>query len=114
MLSRDQAIWDDVLDYVRDQVSETEFRTWFKQVRPLGISEGVFQLGVPHSFARDWIRSHFGTVLEQALRDLGAPSPTVGFQVVTFAASEQPDMFSQPATTPASAPPRERAALNPK
>ena len=114
MLSRDQAIWDDVLDYVRDQVSETEFRTWFKQVRPLGISEGVFQLGVPHSFARDWIRSHFGTVLEQALRDLGAPSPKVGFQVVTFAASEQPDMFSQPATTPAAAPPRERAALNPK
>lgn len=114
MLSRDQAIWDDVLDYVRDQVSETEFRTWFKQVRPLGISEGVFQLGVPHSFARDWIRSHFGAVLEQALRDLGAPSPKVGFQVVTFAASEQPDMFSQPAATPAAAPPRERAALNPK
>ncbi|MFN2324176.1 MAG: DnaA N-terminal domain-containing protein, partial [Trueperaceae bacterium] len=49
MLSRDHAIWDDVLDYVRDQISETEFRTWFKQVRPLGISEGVFQLGVPHS-----------------------------------------------------------------
>lgn len=114
MLSRDQAIWDDVLDYVRDQVSETEFRTWFKQVRPLGISEGVFQLGVPHSFARDWIRSHFGAVLEQALRDLGAPSPKVGFQVVTFTASEQPDMFSQPAATPAAAPPRERAALNPK
>jgi chromosomal replication initiator protein len=116
MLSRDHAIWDDVLDYVRDQISETEFRTWFKQVRPLGISEGVFQLGVPHSFARDWIRNHFGEVLEQALRDLGAPSPKIGFQVVSFSASEQPDMFSQPAQNDARAAgaPRERAQLNPK
>jgi chromosomal replication initiator protein len=116
MLSRDHAIWDDVLDYVRDQISETEFRTWFKQVKPLGISEGVFQLGVPHSFARDWIRNHFGEVLEQALRELGAPSPKVGFQVVAFNASEQPDMFSQPATPngAAAAPARERLKLNPK
>ena len=116
MLSRDHAIWDDVLDYVRDQISETEFRTWFKQVKPLGISDGVFQLGVPHSFARDWIRNHFGEVLEQALRELGAPSPKVGFQVVAFNASEQPDMFSQPATPngAAAAPARERLRLNPK
>jgi chromosomal replication initiator protein len=116
MLNRDHAIWDDVLGYVRDQISETEFRTWFKQVRPLGISDGVFQLGVPHSFARDWIRNHFGEVLEQALRDLGAPSPKVGFQVVPFTTSEQPDMFSQPTAAPgtAAAPKGERARLNPK
>ncbi len=95
MLSRDHAIWDDVLDAVRDQISETEFRTWFKQVRPLGIEGGVFLLGVPHSFARDWIKNHFGETIERALRDLGAPSPKIGFQVISFAPSEQPDMFSQ-------------------
>ena len=115
MLSRDHAIWDDVLEHVRERISETEFRTWFKQVRPLGISDGAFQIGVPHSFARDWIRNHFGEVLEQALRDLGAPSPKIGFQVVPFTASEQPDMFSQaPAPGVAAAPKGERARLNPK
>jgi chromosomal replication initiator protein len=116
MLSRDHAIWDEVLNLVRSQISDTEFRTWFTQVKPLGISDGMFVLGVPHSFARDWIRNHFGEVLERALRDLGAPSPKVGFQVVPAMASEQPDMFSQPvapppAVTMASA---ERTALNPK
>ena len=116
MLSRDHAIWDDVLDYVRGQISETEFRTWFKQVRPLGIDGGVFQLGVPHSFARDWIKNHFGEVIERALRDLGAPSPKIGFQVVSFAPSEQADLFSQPAaaTAAASAPGVDRPRFNPK
>jgi chromosomal replication initiator protein len=115
MLSRDHAIWDDVLTAVRTQISETEFRTWFGQVRPLGISDGVFILGVPHSFARDWIRNHFGEVIERALQDLGAPSPKIGFQVVAFNPSEQPDMFTQaPNTTSAPEATRERAALNPK
>ncbi len=96
MLGRDHAIWDDVLEYVRGQISETEFRTWFKQVRFLGVGDGVFQLGVPHSFARDWIKSKFSTVLEQALVDLGVETPKIGFQVVAPGPPEQVDMFSEP------------------
>jgi len=97
MLSRESAIWEDILEYVRDQIPEVEFRTWFKQVRPLGIEAGAFMIGVPHSFARDWLKGHYAPVLEQALRDLGAASPRVGFQVVSFQKTEQQDIFSTPA-----------------
>jgi chromosomal replication initiator protein len=115
MLSRDHAIWDDVLEHVRGRISETEFRTWFKQVRPLGIVDGVFMLGVPHSFARDWIKNHFGEVLEQALLDLGAPAPRVGFQVVSAHQTEQPDMFSAGADrAPNGQPAVPKPRLNPK
>ena len=51
MLRQENAIWEDILEYVRTQIPEVEFRTWFKQVRPLGIDEGIFMIGVPHSFA---------------------------------------------------------------
>ena len=115
MLSRDHAIWDEVLDYVRAHISETEFRTWFKQVKPLGIEDGVFVLGVPHTFARDWIKGHFGTVIERALADLGAPAPRVGFKVVSFAQTEQPDMFSQASEVAGSREAQvDRPRLNPK
>jgi chromosomal replication initiator protein len=114
MLSRDHAIWDDVLEYVRGQISETEFRTWFKQVRPVGIEDGVFMLGVPHSFARDWIKNHFSHVIERALLDLGAPSPKVGFQIVSAGHAEQPDMFSAPEATTGAAPSVPKPRLNPK
>jgi chromosomal replication initiator protein len=116
MLSRDHAIWDDVLEYVRDQITETEFRTWFKQVRPVGIEDGVFVLGVPHSFARDWIKSHFSHVIERALLDLGAPSPRVGFRVLNPTQAQQPDMFSSVAEARADdhLPSVARPRLNPK
>ena len=114
MLSRDHAIWDDVLDYVRKHISETEFRTWFKQVRPLGIEDGTFLLGVPHSFARDWIKGHFSEVIERALGDLGAPAPRIGFKVVSFAQTEQPDMFSHTPSADGAAAAVEPPRLNPK
>lgn len=110
MLRQENAIWDDILEFVKDKIPDVEFRTWFKQVRPLGIDNGVFMIGVPHSFARDWLKSHYAEVLEQALHGLGAASPRIGFQVVPGQPPEQQDIFS-------SSPPATQAArprLNPK
>ena len=116
MLSRDEAIWEDILDAVRDQIPEVEFRTWFHQVRPLGIEGGAFLLGVPHSFARDWLKGHYAAVIERALADLGATRRRVGFQVVPFQTLEQQDMFSAPAEGKRTRPRRRapNARLNPK
>ncbi|WP_185095212.1 chromosomal replication initiator protein DnaA [Truepera radiovictrix] len=112
-MRHENAIWDDILEYVRDKIPEVEFRTWFKQVRPLGIENGVFMIGVPHSFARDWLKNHYSPVLEHALKDLGAASPRVGFQVVSFPTTEQPDIF-QPQTTGDDSSQVKRPRLNPK
>ena len=113
MLRQENAIWEDILEYVQTQIPEVEFRTWFKQVRPLGVDEGTFMIGVPHSFAREWLKNHYAPVLEHALKDLGAASPRVGFQVVHFPSSEQPDIF-QPSAAPGAAPAASRPRLNPK
>ncbi len=110
---QESAIWENILDYVKEHIPDVEFRTWFKQVRPLGIDEGTFMVGVPHSFARDWLKDHYGDLIEQALRDLGAASPRVGFKVVSFPKTEQQDMFTS--ATPAEETPRKATArLNPK
>ncbi len=114
-MNHDRSIWDDILAYVREQIPDVEYRTWFQQVRPLGVENGAYTIGVPHSFARDWLKSHYAPVLETALKDLGASAPKVAFQVVPFQQTEQQDMFKAAETE--SAPVRKApapAALNPK
>lgn len=111
MLRHENAIWDDILEFVKEKIPDVEFRTWFKQVRPLGIDNGTFMIGVPHSFARDWLKSHYADVLEEALRDLGAASPRIGFQVVPSHPPEQQDIFSASAGQASQTP---RPKLNPK
>jgi len=114
-MSQNHAIWDDILDYVQEEIPDVEFRTWFQQVRPLGVENGSYMIGVPHSFARDWLKSHYAPVLETALRDLGAPSPRVAFQVVPFQQTEQQDMFqSAPTLGDGHKQARTKVALNPK
>ena len=114
-MSQDHAIWDDILAHVQKEIPDVEFRTWFQQVRPLGIENGAYTIGVPHSFARDWLKSHYAGIVEHALSELGAPSPRVAFQVVAFQRSEQQDMFQHAAEGAASTTPRRtRVALNPK
>ena len=113
-MSQDTAIWNDILDYVQKEIPDVEYRTWFQQVRPLGIEDGAYMIGVPHSFARDWLKTHYASILESALADIGAPSPRVGFQVVAFQTTEQHDMFAAAANGDAATPKRTRVALNPK
>ncbi|HZJ09737.1 MAG TPA: chromosomal replication initiator protein DnaA [Trueperaceae bacterium] len=90
----EHGIWNDILQSVRGQIPEVEFRTWFEQVRPVGFDDGAFVIGVPHTFARDWLRNNYTEVLEAALRDIGARTARVAFRVVGAQNTEQQDLFS--------------------
>lgn len=113
MLSREHAIWEDLLNHLREKIPELEFRTWFNQIKPVGIDEGTFVIGVPHSFARDWLKNNYTEVLENALHTLGAASARVGFQVVPFDEAEQQDIFANQ-SAPSQPPVAVRTRLNPK
>ena len=61
-----------MLGYVRKNISEVEYHTWFAPVKNLGVQEGSLVLGVRNSFAQEWFRKHYLELLEDALRSLGA------------------------------------------
>lgn len=121
-----------MLAYVRKNVSELEYKTWFSPIKPLGVQEGSLILGVRNSFTKDWFRDHYQELLLAALRSLGAEQPQVEFQVLPAAqdalllpsdpppAPEASESVSVPSTpskaksAPASAPGDNRKSLNPK
>ena len=77
-----QTIWQNVLDHVRKRVSEVEFQTWFERIKPLGVREGVLELGVPTSFAGDWISKHYAPLIQEGLARLGAEAPRFELRVL--------------------------------
>ncbi|MFK7602837.1 chromosomal replication initiator protein DnaA [Deinococcus sp. SM5_A1] len=114
-----------MLGYVRKNISEVEYHTWFAPVKNLGVKEGSLVLGVRNSFAQEWFRKHYLELLEDALRSLGAQNPQVSFQVLP---ASQDTLFSPadppppPSRPPPSAPggpsaqdqAENRKRLNPK
>jgi len=116
-----QEIWTNVLTYVRKNISEVEYHTWFVPVRPLGVQEGALVLGVRNSFAQEWFRKHYQELLEDALRQMGAQTPQVSFQVLPAVQEAMISPTDPPATvTAAPQAPRvvqtteNRKSLNPK
>ncbi|WP_189011573.1 chromosomal replication initiator protein DnaA [Deinococcus malanensis] len=115
-----QEIWADVLGYVRKNISEVEYHTWFAPVKNLGVQEGSLVLGVRNSFAQEWFRKHYLELLEDALRSLGAQHPQVSFQVLPAAQdalllpSDPPPAPPVPGRVSAPPPSDNRKTLNPK
>jgi len=60
-------IWNEAREQLRTQLNERTFRLWFDRALPLDLSDGVFVLGVPNDFARDWIEKRFADKVGEAL-----------------------------------------------
>ena len=120
-----QEIWADVLGYVRKNISEVEYHTWFAPVKNLGVQDGALVVGVRNSFAQEWFRKHYLELLEDALRSLGAQNPQVTFQVLPAVQeamilpqdpppAPQPPGRPPPGPSPAPTHTENRQSLNPK
>jgi len=103
-------IWQNVLEYVRQNITTVEYDTWFEKIRPLGVLNGILDLGVPSSFAGEWIQKHYAELIQEALTRLGAQTPRFELKVIP-GNPVQEDIFS---ATPQTQVPDPKARLNPK
>ena len=93
---KDNAIWQDILKYVKGQLNETAYNVWFvQQMRPLGFKNKVYHIGVQNKFNKNIINNTYAPLIEQALFELGAGHPKVSFEIVDFPKSEQRDIFDE-------------------
>lgn len=67
-------IWNEARARLRGQVNDATFRLWFERTLPVSLTDGVFVLGVPNDFAREWVETRFSGIVLEALRAvLAAP-----------------------------------------
>ena len=66
--------WQEILEAVRQQVSQQTFDTWFRQTRFLALEGDVLTLQGPNQFFVDWLTEHhIETLHSTALRVLQRP-----------------------------------------
>lgn len=93
-MSEEALIWQSLLECIQKDVPQVQYRTWFEdKTRPLGIKDGSYVIGVPHSFAKDWIRNHYGELIETCLSNLSNTNVSIAFEVVGFDTAQQ-ELFS--------------------
>lgn len=61
--------WKDCLHYISRRLTEQSFNTWFKPTKGELNGQGEFTVAVPNQFVADWIRSHFGGLIDEAFEE---------------------------------------------
>lgn len=75
------ALWSQALDIVRSELNTPTFKTWFEHTTLLGVVDGVFVIGVPNEFARDWLESRYSGLLSAALSQVTGSEASVVFEI---------------------------------
>lgn len=111
-----QAVWQDVLQRIRQSLSDHHFTTWFGPLRLVSLDEERALLEVPNRFFREWLSDNHLPLIEDTLQSVTGRPYTVQFAVATGGAETpvpQPPAAIPVATRAAPREPGLRTALMP-
>ena len=95
-----QAVWEQILTKMKETLAESAFK-WFNSVKPISLTEAGLVLSVQNDLVKDWITSHYLTIVEDAVSAVLGSKHKVSFQIMPEAQPEPepapPDRFT---TTP--------------
>jgi chromosomal replication initiator protein len=70
-------IWREARRRIRGELPDKDYETWIEPLRAASWDSGELTLETPSGFFRDWLRRHFLTALEDAVRSASGEDATV-------------------------------------
>ena len=78
MKNTPENIWANCLEFIKDNISEQSFKTWFLPIRPIKLKGQILHIQVPSKFFYEWIEEHYIKLLKTAIgRELGEDAKLV-------------------------------------
>ncbi|MFZ8847939.1 MAG: chromosomal replication initiator protein DnaA [Minisyncoccia bacterium] len=64
-----QTIWQKVLEELEKKIPKPTLKTWFNNVTPIQIYNGVLKIEVPNKLVKDWLESKFHLILLKTVKE---------------------------------------------
>ena len=88
--------WNDILEAVRQRVSQQTFDTWFSPLKPGGFKEGVMEVLCPNRFFMDWFSEHHLSTLDEVSSAHFGRETSCNLAVDSARAAEAQDLLISP------------------
>ena len=89
MVKDSVSVWEDCLGFIRGQVGEQSFRTWFEPIRPISLDGNVLTIQVPSQFFYEYLEEHYVHVLRQVILNTLGPEGKLEYSVIVDSGSNQ-------------------------
>ncbi len=67
-----KTVWEGCLSFIKDNINESSYLTWFAPIKPLKLQDNVLSIQVPSKFFYEWLEEHYIRLLKVAIhRELG-------------------------------------------
>lgn len=110
-------VWQEALQFIQAKVPKQVYDTWFIPVHLDRIENSTAHIGVPNKFFGDWLQTHYGALLAEAVASArGGGDMAVNFVVVQKAIARQAEPPANGGGVRGGSPPKARRGiqLNPK
>lgn len=106
-------IWGQVRDGFARRHGNAIRDLWFKHTRPLSFSRGLFVLGVPNLFIKEWLEKKYVAELEEIFKDLTGSPVRILVRIDGYTYRLMKEMGDEPSPPVGAEPPEKPAGVEP-
>jgi chromosomal replication initiator protein len=72
------SVWNNCLDFIKDNIQPQAFKTWFEPIKPVKLTDKALSIQVPSKFFYEWLEEHYVKLLKVSLtKELGESAKLV-------------------------------------
>lgn len=78
MMKTAETVWDACLQFVKDNIKQQAYKTWFEPIIPVNLKGEALTIQVPSKFFYEWLEEHYIKLLRTALtKELGSQAKLI-------------------------------------
>ncbi|MEM7055842.1 MAG: DnaA/Hda family protein, partial [Bacteroidota bacterium] len=94
MPSQCEITWNNCLEFIKGQVSEQSFKTWFTPIVPKKFENNVLTIQVPSQFFYEWLEEHYLLLLRQVIDQELGPEGRLEYSIIVDQGNNQRGPFT--------------------
>ncbi|HAB26577.1 MAG: chromosomal replication initiator protein DnaA [Xanthomarina sp.] len=73
-----QSVWNNCLEFIKDNIQPQAYKTWFEPIKAVKLTDKSLSIQVPSKFFYEWLEEHYVKILKVALtKELGETAKLV-------------------------------------
>lgn len=73
-----ESVWNNCLDFIKDNIQPQAFKTWFEPIKAVKLTNNALSVQVPSKFFYEWLEEHYVKILKVSLtKELGETAKLV-------------------------------------
>ncbi|ACE05459.1 chromosomal replication initiator protein DnaA [Candidatus Amoebophilus asiaticus 5a2] len=89
MPSQCELIWNNCLAFIKGQVNEQSFKTWFTPIVPKKLENNILTIQVPSQFFYEWLEEHYLGLLRQVIMQEIGPQGRLEYSIIVDQGNNQ-------------------------